>query len=183
VVHKNSSTKTGRRRQSELPSILAGYTDKRLPYVWHLALTLTFLFGFGAAFSSSISRKQRFTEPTWRDLILLSIATHKLSRIVTKDRVTGVFRAPFTRLTGDSGSGEVEEVPRGEGPQRAVGELVTCPFCMGPWVAATLVVGLLRAPRLTRMVAALFSVVSGSDFLNRVYYGAKQIGESNEGSR
>jgi hypothetical protein len=33
------------------------------------------------------------------------------------------------------------------------------------------------------MVAALFSVISGSDFLNRLYYGAKQIGESDKGTK
>ena len=29
------------------------------------------------------------------DLALLGIATHKLSRIVAKDRITGILRAPF----------------------------------------------------------------------------------------
>ncbi len=29
------------------------------------------------------------------DLALLGIATHKLSRIVSKDRITGILRAPF----------------------------------------------------------------------------------------
>src|SRR6266496_4439719 len=29
------------------------------------------------------------------DLALLGIATHKLSRIIAKDRITGVLRAPF----------------------------------------------------------------------------------------
>jgi hypothetical protein len=176
-VNKQPSTKVARQKRSEPPAIFRGYSDKNLPYFGHIALTFTFLVGFGAAFGSLISRKQKITEPTWRDLILLSIATHKLSRIVTKDRVTGPFRAPFTRLSGDSGSGEVEEIPRGEGMQRAVGELLTCPFCLAPWTAALLLNMLARAPRFTRMVAALFSMVSGSDFLNRVYYGAKRIGE------
>ena len=33
------------------------------------------------------------------------------------------------------------------------------------------------------MIATVFSVVSGSDFLNRVYYGAKQIGEPEKTDR
>ncbi|MBV9878588.1 MAG: DUF1360 domain-containing protein, partial [Verrucomicrobia bacterium] len=32
------------------------------------------------------------------DLLLLAIGTHKLSRIVAKDRVTAPIRAPFTRF-------------------------------------------------------------------------------------
>src|SRR5262245_36181330 len=43
------------------------------------------------------------------DLALLGIATHKLSRIVAKDRVTGILRAPFVNYIRSAGSGEVEE--------------------------------------------------------------------------
>src|SRR4051812_7980803 len=32
-----------------------------------------------------------------RDILLLGVATHKLSRIITKDAVTSFLRAPFTR--------------------------------------------------------------------------------------
>jgi len=143
----------------------------------------TFLGGFGAAFTALASRKRKSPEPAWADLILLAIATHKISRIATKDRVTSSFRAPFARLTGDSGSGEVEETARGEGLQRAIGELLTCPFCVAPWIASTLVLLYETNPPLARMIATVFSVVSGSDFLNRVYYGAKQIGEPEKTDR
>src|SRR5262249_30882742 len=46
------------------------------------------------------------------DLALLGIATHKLSRIVAKDRITGILRAPFVSYVRSSGAGEVEEEPR-----------------------------------------------------------------------
>ena len=36
------------------------------------------------------------------DLALLSVATYKLSRLIAKDRITGFFRAPFTRYQGPS---------------------------------------------------------------------------------
>jgi Protein of unknown function (DUF1360) len=32
-------------------------------------------------------------------------------------------------------TGEVPESSRGSGLQKAVGDLVTCPWCVGPWVA------------------------------------------------
>ena len=41
------------------------------------------------------------------DLALLGIATHKLSRIVAKDRITGILRAPFVNYIRSSGAGEV----------------------------------------------------------------------------
>ena len=40
------------------------------------------------------------------DLALLGIATHKLSRIVAKDRITGILRAPFVSYIRSAGAGE-----------------------------------------------------------------------------
>ena len=68
------------------------------------------------------------------DLALLGIATHKLSRIVAKDRITGILRAPFVSYIRSAGAGEVEEEPRGRGFQRGIGHLVSCPYCMAPLV-------------------------------------------------
>jgi Protein of unknown function (DUF1360) len=175
---RRSAAKTSEAVQPDVPKIFRGYTDKRVPFLGHLVLMSVFLTGFGSAFVATLFGRQKVTGPTWGDLALMSVATHKLSRLVTKDRVTSPFRAPFTRLLRDSGSGEVEEEARGRGLRRAIGQLVTCPFCVAPWLAAMMITGFSNAPRFTRLVAATFSIVSGSDFLNRVYYGAKQIGES-----
>jgi len=46
------------------------------------------------------------------DLALLGIATHKLSRIIAKDRITGILRAPFVNYIRSAGAGEVEETAR-----------------------------------------------------------------------
>ena len=75
------------------------------------------------------------------DLALLGIATHKLSRIVAKDRITGILRAPFVCYIRSAGAGEVEEEPRGRGFQRGIGHLVSCPYCMAPWWATALALG------------------------------------------
>lgn len=80
------------------------------------------------------------------DLALLSVATHKISRLIAKDPVTSPLRAPFTRFAGTSGEAELAEEVRGQGPRKAVGELVTCPFCLGQWVATAFAFGLVLAP-------------------------------------
>ena len=108
------------------------------------------------------------------DLALLGIATHKLSRIVAKDRVTGILRAPFVNYIRSSGSGEVEEEPRGRGLQRGIGHLISCPYCMAPWCATALSFGLLFAPRATRFFAGILVSVTASDFLQRAYAKMKQ---------
>ena len=104
------------------------------------------------------------------DVVLVGVATHKLSRLVTKDFVTSFLRAPFTRYAGEATThGEVQEEPRGRGTRRAVGELLTCPFCMDQWIAATFLGGLLVRPRATRAVAAGFASVTIADLLHLLY--------------
>ena len=113
------------------------------------------------------------------DLALLSVATHKLSRLLTKDTVTAPFRAPFTRFLGAGAAGEVNEEPRDDPPGRhAVGELVTCPFCMAQWVGTGFLFGYVLAPRATRMAASLFTMVAASDVLQYAYTA---LGETVEG--
>src|SRR5205814_5393674 len=108
------------------------------------------------------------------DLALLGIATHKLSRIVAKDRITSILRAPFVNYIRGAGAGEVEEEPRGRGFQRGIGHLISCPYCMAPWCATALSFGLLFAPRVTRFFAGILVSVTASDFLHRAYARMKQ---------
>lgn len=108
------------------------------------------------------------------DLALLGIATHKLSRIVAKDRITSILRAPFVSYIRGAGAGEVEEEPRGRGIQRGIGHLISCPYCTAPWCATALSFGLLFAPRVTRFFAGILASVAMSDFLHRAYLAAKE---------
>ncbi len=108
------------------------------------------------------------------DLVLLGIATHKLSRLVALDRVTTPLRAPFAAEPEATGAGEVEESPRGRGLRHALGELVTCPYCLAPWLAGAFVLGMLNLPRRTRVIAGLLNVVALSDFLNQQYAHLKE---------
>ena len=103
------------------------------------------------------------------DLALLSVATHHAARLVTKDKVTSVARAPFTEYEGAGDPGEVEEHARGHGVQKAVGELLTCPYCIGQWIALAGVTGVVLAPRTTRTVASVLAVSAASDYLQVVH--------------
>lgn len=109
------------------------------------------------------------------DLALVAVATHKLSRLVAKDPVTSPLRAPFTRFAGTTGPAELKEQVKGTGAQKAMGELLTCPFCIGQWVATAMVFGLALAPRATRMVAGTFTVLTAADFLHFAYSAAEKL--------
>jgi hypothetical protein len=104
------------------------------------------------------------------DILVIGIATHKLTRIVARDWVTAPLRAPFTKFKEQAETpGEVIEEPRGEGLQRATGQLVTCPWCLAPWIGGALMLGWLVAPRAVRFVAGVATVVAISDLLNTNY--------------
>jgi hypothetical protein len=117
--------------------------------------------------------------PAMADVALLSIATHKLSRLVAKEAVTSPLRAPFTRYQEPAGAAELNEVVRDEGSsiRHGIGELVTCPFCLAVWVATGLTGGLVLAPRLTRLVATGLTATAVSDFLQMAYAIAKRKAE------
>jgi hypothetical protein len=104
-----------------------------------------------------------------RDLLLLGVATHKIARIVTKEMITSPLRAPFTQYKGPAGAGEINESTRGTGLRHAIGELLTCPFCFAVWVASYLTYGFVFAPRVTRLIAGIFGMVTLSDTLQDLY--------------
>ncbi len=110
------------------------------------------------------------------DVVTIGVASHKLSRLISKDKVMSPLRAPFTELEEPGGPGELEERSRGRGVRKAIGELLICPYCLGLWVVASFAIGLLFAPRLTRFLAAIFAALTISDFLQIAYKAAEEKG-------
>lgn len=156
-------------------SATAGYSEEPVP----LAAYAGFLGTFGAAFITfmAVTRRTKKVLPQRfpaSDLLLMGVATHKVTRIVTKDWVTSPLRAPFTSYHGSSGGGEVVERARGSGLRKATGELLTCPWCFAPWTASALFYGLVHAPRTTRLVGSIFTSVAISDILQHAYGAARK---------
>ena len=146
-------------------------SDEPRPLGGHIALVS--IFG-GAATAVAIAQRRSGRPLPERfpagDVMLMSIATYKLSRLIAKDRITSFLRAPFTRYKGESERpSEVSEEARGRGFRRAVGELLVCPYCLGQWVGTGFLAIYLREPRLARTLAVLFTIVSGSDLLQEAW--------------
>src|SRR5690606_4392915 len=100
------------------------------------------------------------------DLAQLALATYRLGRLTSYDKVAETYREPFTETVPDpTGAGETV-VPEGTGVRRALGELIACPICAGTWIAAALVYGLHLAPRPTRVFLAIMSSIGGAELLN-----------------
>jgi hypothetical protein len=163
-------------RQTETPE---GYAppEERPPLLPYAAAMALFNLLFAAALVLARRRGRGLPErPGLGDIALLGVASHKLSRLLAKDKVTSPLRAPFTELEGSGGPGELEERARGGAVRTAIGELLICPYCLGLWVATAFAVGLLFAPRLTRFVAAILTALTASDFLQIAYKAAEEKG-------
>ncbi|MFE1193765.1 DUF1360 domain-containing protein [Streptomyces olivaceoviridis] len=103
------------------------------------------------------------------DVVLTSVATFRLSRLLTKASVTSPLRAPFTEYVAPQGPAELHEEAKTEDARHTVGELATCPFCMSVWVASTLTAGQLLWPRATRTAMGTLAALAGADTLQLAY--------------
>jgi Protein of unknown function (DUF1360) len=175
-----ASSKENRPQVGKLtPTPLAAYADppERPPLFSYLVTMAAFNGLLGAALLAAKRQGRELPERVpAADVLLVGVASHKLSRLISKDKVTSPVRAPFTELEGASGPSEFEESSRGSGARKAIGELLVCPYCLDLWVVAGFAVGLLFAPRLTRFLAAIFTALTISDFFQIAYKAAEEKG-------
>jgi hypothetical protein len=151
----------GEAYRGDQPRPLAGYIAAMSVYTAGVLAAVGLARGSGKHAPSAFS--------LW-EAVVLGVATHKASRLLSKAAVTSPLRAPFVRYVGPSGDAELaEEVREDVGARHAVGELTTCPFCMGQWVATVLVSGRVLAPAATRVASATLVAVAMSDWLHLGY--------------
>ncbi|MEU2282659.1 DUF1360 domain-containing protein [Streptomyces sp. NPDC013178] len=141
---------------------------------------LTAAFTAGAAVFAGVARRRGVQlpqqVPPW-DVVLLGTATYKASRLLSRDKITSFVRAPFTHHGSEAPAGEVIDEPRGTGVRRAVGDLVSCPFCVSVWVAGALVCSYAWTPRATRLVCAGLGAVTTADWLQYAWTWTQQSTE------
>lgn len=164
---------SGHAEHTPLVEAYAGTAADELPLGGYVALMAVFTGAFGVL-AAAARAHNRLGRVSARDLLLAGIAVHKLSRTITRDRVTAPLRVPFARYAGSDGAGQVHDEPRGRGLQRALGSLLTCQYCTGPWLSMGITAGLLFAPRVTRLASTVLSIATVSDFLHQAYAGSRR---------
>ncbi len=144
--------------------------SRRKPLGPYAVLTTAFAVGFGAAVGAAVRGRGGLPQGySVLDIVTTGVATHKISRLITKDKVTAFARAPFVTYQEPAGQGEVEEAPRGDGLRYAVGELLVCPYCVGQWVVGALAAGMIGAPEATRLITYMYTAHAVADFLQIGY--------------
>lgn len=72
------------------------------------------------------------------EFLLLCLATFRVTRLIVFDTITAFLRRPFHDLieeTNENGEKETYIVVKGKGLQYWIGELLSCYWCVGVWVA------------------------------------------------
>ncbi len=127
--------------------------------------TMAVYAGLTAAFAGALGafvarRRDELPERiSWDDVGRITLTTYKVSRIVSRDEVTSFVRAPVT-------TDEQATEPKERGVAGAFGHLLTCPYCVGLWVAATTAMAQSVWPRPTRFLTSVFSAHALADFLH-----------------
>ena len=101
-----------------------------------------------------------------RDLILMGAGTWRATRVATKNVITAPLRAPFTQVEEMEGKSNTKETARGHGLRRAIGELLTCPYCLAAWVSAAFMALFVVSPRTARFLASILTVQVISNEMN-----------------
>ena len=161
--------------ESAAPSRPTDQSPPDLPKRRATYLTLIGIFGgvYGA-FSAREHKKGEELDIGPLDLALLGLATYRTGRVVAFDAVTEPLRAPVT----EEREGGVQ--PKGSGVRRALGELVTCPTCIGTWIAAGSVHGLRVAPGPTRTFLAFMAAGGVAELLDYATQALDKVGRAAE---
>jgi Protein of unknown function (DUF1360) len=132
------------------------------PYRAYAAIMGVFAGGLAAAGAVARLLEREPRENTALDLAILSLATFKAARTISRDEVTSFLREPF--VEGQAHGGDEEPVPSGD-VRQAIGELVTCSRCIGTWCAAGLASTQVLAPRFGRLLTWSFAAAGANDWL------------------
>jgi hypothetical protein len=116
----------------------------------------------------------RAPRPGLSDAVLMGLGTFKLSRLVTKDKVLQPLRAPFVESAKPGRGSEINSQPAGTGLRRALGEVLTCPFCVSVWIATVFVAAFAVAPRAARLVASGLAAAAVADTSQYAYSGIQE---------
>lgn len=145
------------------------------PLVDYAVLISTFLTLTGVSLLSAVTSRGGLPRRVpLADTILLGLASTRLSRLFTREKVTRVVRAPFTEVDADARRDEVKEHPRGEGITRVMGELLTCPRCFGLWTSAAATVAYVFAPGATRIASGILTISLINDYVNVRFAHARE---------
>ncbi|MBS4177384.1 DUF1360 domain-containing protein [Lederbergia citrea] len=108
---------------------------------------------------------------TWLKFFLISIATFRLTRLIVYDQITAFMRAPFMmdyEEINENGEKEVFIVARDSGLRGWIGELLSCYWCTGIWVATGLFFLQLKYPAVAEPIIVILALAGTAAIIETV---------------
>ncbi|QST00847.1 DUF1360 domain-containing protein [Pontibacillus sp. ALD_SL1] len=108
---------------------------------------------------------------TWMELLILVLASFRVTRLLVYDTITDWIRKPFHKeveQVSENGETEVFIEVKGKGLQRFVGELLSCHWCTGVWVSALVYGTFLFFPILIPLWI-IFAISGGTALLFKLF--------------
>ena len=91
---------------------------------------------------------RRFMDTTIMELLLFSLASFRLTRLLVFDKITAFIRKPFFEEmeVEEDGKKETYIVPKKKGLKGWIGELLNCYWCTGIWMTIFIVISYMVWP-------------------------------------
>ena len=127
---------------------------------------------FGSVAVAAAQPARRWPRLGVLDFVLLGLASHRIGRMIAFERVAQPIREPFTEKVPDESGADETVVATGHGIRWVIGELMSCPRCVGTWAALFLYLGHTFAPRPTRVLTTVLAVAGIAEL---AYVGVEHL--------
>jgi hypothetical protein len=150
--------------------------DRNGPAGRALKISLVTAFLAAAGVAGSKDRPERgLGDPV--DIALTGMAAHRIGRMIAFEKVAEPLREPFTATVPDGSGADDTVVARGRGLRWAIGELLSCPICVGTWAALGLSIGGMILPGPTRFITRVLAIAGIAELnytaVERLEWGAR----------
>jgi hypothetical protein len=118
------------------------------------------------------------------DVLLITLATFRLTRLFVYDAITKFIREQFLDVEVAARGNKMTLVKPKTGPRRTLADLFSCPWCFGLWAASTITFFYLLTPmaHFPTLVLAIAGVATFIQLLaNMVGWKAEQLKKDVEG--
>lgn len=105
------------------------------------------------------------------DLVLLSLASFRITRLLVFDRITKFLRAPFfveVEEINEDGEKELFYVPKKTLIRGFIGEMLSCFWCTGIWISMMVFLSFTLFPTITVPILLIFAIAGLAGILESV---------------
>ena len=107
------------------------------------------------------------------NLLILSLASFRLTRLLVFDKITVFIRAPFfDEIEEENEAGEIEVyyLPKKRGVKKFFGELLSCYWCTGIWASALIVAFFLLVPRYSAPIILILAIAGLASMIETIVH-------------